>query len=75
MIAKLQFYGAIAGALVLAFAAFFFGGKTVAKNEIKVAKAKASARAIVERAATNEDVSNDSNLLDSARNLGVVRKP
>lgn len=75
MISKLQTYAAIAGALVLAVVAIFFGGKTVARNEIKVERAKATARAIQERAATNEDVRQDSNLLDRARNSGVVRKP
>jgi len=75
MFSKLQQYAAIAGALVLAIVAIFFGGKQVARNEIKVERAKATARAIQERAATNEDVRQETDLLDRARNVGVVRKP
>lgn len=75
MFSGVQKYAAIAGAIVLAVVAIFFGGKTVARNEMQLQRAKATARAIQERAATNEDVRNDPNLLDRARRSGVVRKP
>jgi hypothetical protein len=75
MVGKLQAWAAIAGATILAVVAIFFGGKRVAFNEIKLERAKATARSIQERAKTNAEVSQDSDLLNRARNVGVVRKP
>ena len=74
-ISRLKSFAAFAGALVLAGVALFFGGKRVARNEVALERAKASANAIEQRAKTNAEVSQDSDLLNRARNVGVVRKP
>ena len=74
-ISRLKSFAAFAGALILAGVALFFGGKRVARNEVAIERAKASATAIEERAKTNAEVASDTDLLDRARRIGVVRKP
>ena len=74
-ISRLKSFAAFAGALILAGVALFFGGKRVARNEVALERAKASANAIEQRAKTNAEVASDTDLLDRARRIGVVRKP
>lgn len=74
-ISRLKTVAAFVGSLILAGVALFFGGKHVARNEIALERAKASANAIEQRAKTNAEVVSDTDLLDRARNSGVVRKP
>lgn len=74
-ISRLKAFASFVGVLILAGVALFFGGKRVARNEVALERAKASAKAIEERAKTNAEVASDTDLLDRARRIGVVRKP
>lgn len=73
MLAKLKAWAALAGALLLAGVLLFFKGKTAARREITAQRAKDTAKAIEERAKLDDEISNDSDLLNRARNSGVVR--
>lgn len=75
MIGRAQKALAAIGVILVAAAVFFFGGKAAARNEIKLAAAKKTAKAIQERAETNESVRTEDDLLGRARGSGVVRKP
>lgn len=75
MISRLKAFASFVGVLILAGVALFFGGKRVARHEVALERAKASANAIEERAKTNAEVASDTDLLDRARRIGVVRKP
>jgi hypothetical protein len=74
-IANLKALAALAGAFIVALALFFLKGYAAANREFQLERAKATAKALEERAKTNAEVSSDTDLLDRARRSGVVRKP
>mgnify|MGYP001496186459 CR=1 FL=1 len=73
MISKLKTWAAFAGVLILAAVTLFLRGKAAARREIELERAKDNATALEERLRINESVSRETDLVDRARRIGVVR--